>query len=110
MYNLRSYHNEYHSTRFDQPGIHFTSTCSKALTNMKAKFIADLKTDQESVMQFLKSLAGKNIKITMEELLPVSGKELLSQLEETRKSTSAIPVLKVGDINEIIDEINNTYL
>ncbi len=79
---------------------------------MEATFVVDLEKDQEFVRRFVQFFAGKKIKITVEEVpgesARLDGQELLGKLEEIQKRTTAVPVSFSGDINGLIDEMNNT--
>jgi hypothetical protein len=81
---------------------------------MEATFVVDLEKDQEFVKRFAQFFAGKKIKITVEEVsgetARPNGKELLGKLQEIQQRTTAVPVSFKGDINDLIDEMNNTKL
>lgn len=81
---------------------------------MEATFVVDLEKDHQFVTRFAQFFAGKKIKITVEEVSGETrrpnGKELLGELEEIQKRTTAVPISFTGDINGLIDEMNNTKL
>jgi hypothetical protein len=81
---------------------------------MEATFVVDLDKDQEFVRRFAQFFAGKKLKITVQEVyvdnIHPDGQELFRQLEEIRKQTEAVPVPPIGDVNALIDEMNNTKM